>query len=77
MTGWECCGSIVMGADGVGGCGGIVGGCTVIDLVSVSPGSVLLSYGVVYRESGNELIWCLLCLKFPLGIQTMYEQHAG
>ena len=44
MTGRECCGSSAMGVVGVGGCDGVVGGCAVIDVVSVSPGSVSVSY---------------------------------
>ena len=77
MTGWECCGSCVVGAGGLGVCGGFVGGCAVFDVVSVSPGSVLFGSGSVYRESGSELIWRLFRLKLPLGVETMYERHAG
>ena len=79
MTGWECCGCSAMGVVGVGGCDGVVGGCTVIDVLSVSPGSVLLGSGAVYGESGSELIWRLFRLKFPLGVETtcMYERNAG
>ena len=61
----------------MGGCGGFVGGCTVFDVVSVSLESVLLGSRGVYRESGSELIWRLFRLKFPLGVEMIYERHAG